>query len=291
MCLSRMNGWKACPMIAWILTSWISLVSCFAQAPAAPVAPAPAEDKETKPAAFKDVDGLLTRLEKVSKDTKTLHAKLTYDAIQGEVRDEQRRFGTLVYQAGPPARFGVHFDRIRSEKAGKKVTLPSNRWYIFDGKWLVEKLEDKDKKQFFKWQVVSPQTKDEDADPLALGRGPFVVPVALRKDLVTKKFDADIAEPSEKSDPKNSVHLKLIPKKGVKMQFTMIDLWYDKDTLLPMRARASDDSKNESIIDLTEVQLNKPIEGNPLDTAAPQESGWEVQVTPWGGNGTGGGGK
>ncbi len=277
MFVPRTNGWRAYAMKAWILSLWISLTPCFAQQPA----PAPAPTEPGKAAPFKDVDDLLNRLEKVSKETKTLHARLRFDAIQGVVRDEQRRFGNLVYQAGPPARFGVHFDRILLERGGKKVSQLSNRWYIFDGKWLVEKLEDK--KQFFKWQVVSPQTKDEDADPLALGRGPFVVPVALRRDLVVQKFDADIAEPSEKSDPKNSVHLKLLPKKGVKMQFTEIHLWYDKDTLLPLRARTLDDSKNESIVDLTEVQLNKPIEGNPLDTAEPKEPGWEVQVTPWSG--------
>lgn len=265
-----------------ILTFCLVATPCLAQAPTpAPTTPAPAPSEASLAAPSKEVDDLLHRLEKVSKETKTLHARLRYDAIQGEVRDEQRRFGNLVYQAGPPASFGVHFDRILVESGGKKVSRLSNRWYIFDGKWLVEKLEDK--KQFFKWQVVSPQTKDEDADPLALGRGPFVVPVALRRDLVVQKFDASIVEPSEKSDPKNSVHLKLTPKKGVKMQFAEIHLWYEKDTLLPQRARTRDDSKNESIVDLSEVQLNKPIEGNPLETAEPKEAGWEVQVTPWGG--------
>ena len=286
MFVTRINCRRPHAMKAWILTLCFTFSPCLAQAPT-PAPPAPGAPPATAPndaslaAPSKEVDDLLHRLEKVSKETKTLHARLRYDAIQGEVRDEQRRFGNLVYQAGPPASFGVHFDRILVESGGKKISRLSNRWYIFDGQWLVEKLEDR--KQFFKWQVVSPQTKEEDADPLALGRGPFVVPVALRRDLVVRKFEASIVEPNEKSDPKNSVHLKLTPRQGVKMQFAEIHLWYDKDTLLPQRARTRDDSKNESIVELSEVQLNKPIEGKPLETAEPKEAGWEIQVTPWSG--------
>lgn len=234
---------------------------------------------EVPPKPSEEVVALLEKLEKQSKATQSLQAIVRYDLNQLLQGDEQTRFGKLIYVAGPPAKFAVHFETLRVDKKA----VPSNRWYIFDGQWLVEKLADK--KQFFKWQVVAPDAPPADADPLGLGRGPFVVPVALRKDLVLKKFKVEIAAADAKGDPKNSVHLVLKPLRGQRVNFTQIDLWYDKDTLLPQRARTINASETESIIHLSDVKLNTTIEGNPMDTAEPKDTGWEVQITPWEGAG------
>ncbi len=223
-----------------------------------------------------EVIAVLDKLEKQSKETKTMQAVVRYDLNQTLQGDEQQRFGKIVYESGPPARFAAQFDTLRVDKK----SIASKQWFLFDGKWLVHKLDDK--KQFFKWQVVAPDAKPEDADPLGLGRGPFVVPVALRKDLLLSKYKVDLIAPDAKADPKNSMHLKLTPLPGQRINFTEIDLWYDRETLLPQRARTMNESETESIIHLSEVVLNGKVEGNPLDTAEPNEKGWEVQVTPWG---------
>lgn len=222
-----------------------------------------------------EVAALLDRLEAQSKATQSLQATVRYDMNQLTAMDEQKRFGKLIYQDGPPARFAVHFDTLRVDKKA----IPSNRWYIFDGTWLVEKLEDK--KQFFKWQVVAPNANPADANPLALGKGPFVIPVALRKDLILDKFKVAIASPDEKNDPKNSLHLILTPLKGRRINYLQLDLWYEKDSLLPLRARTIDASDTETIIHLSDVKRNAPIEGDPMNTTEPKETGWLVQITPW----------
>ena len=234
---------------------------------------------EVPPKPSEEVVALLDKLEKQSKATQSLQAVVRYDLNQLLQGDEQTRFGKLIYVAGPPAKFAVHFETLR---LGNRA-IPSNRWYVFDGQWLVEKLDDK--KQFFKWQVVAPDAPPAAADPLGLGRGPFVVPVALRKDLVLQKFKAEIVAADEKKDPKNSIHLQLKPLRGQRVNFTQIDLWYDKDTLLPQRARTINASETESIIHLSEVKLNATLEGNPMDTSEPKGGGWEVQITPWEGAG------
>ncbi len=222
-----------------------------------------------------EVAALLDRLEAAAKATQSLQATVRYDLNQ--LVDEQKRYGRLIYQDGPPAKFAVHFDTLRVDKK----SIPSNRWYIFDGIWLVEKLDDKDKKQFFKWQVVPPNANPANANPLALGKGPFVIPVALRKDLVLDKFKVAIAPPDEKNDPRNSVHLILTPLKGRRINHLRLDLWYDKDSLLPQRARTIDASDTETIIHLSDVKRNAPIEGDPMNTDEPKEPGWLVQITPW----------
>lgn len=225
----------------------------------------------------------LDKIEAKSKQTKTLTAAVRYDRIQGLFGDEQRRFGTLIYEAGPPAKFAIHFEKIHTPTAGdpdKFASRPQNRWYVFDGTWLVEKLEDK--KQFFKWQVVPPNAKPAAANALALGKGPFVVPVGARKDLMLEKFNVSLVEPAPDKDPENSVHLKLEPKDKRRSQFTEIHLWYDRDTLVPLRARTVDESENESVVHLIKPEVNAEIDPAKIDTAEPKERGWRVEITPWG---------
>src|SRR5262245_27236656 len=68
----------------------------------------PAVEAKIDPA----VDALLDRIEAKSKDLRTFKADLRYDRNQILVSDKQRRFGSIVYVVGPPAKFAVHFDRL-----------------------------------------------------------------------------------------------------------------------------------------------------------------------------------
>lgn len=228
----------------------------------------------------------LGKIEARSRHTKTLHAKLRYDRVQGLVGDRQRRFGTLVYDAGPPSRFSVHFDYLLVDRRLDR----QDRWYVFDGQWLVERY-DQDK-LFIKRQVVAPDTPDtpdskgngsEQADLLALGEGPFPVPVTTNKARILERFEVAVIEPAE-DDPSNSLHLQLTPKPTHPSPFTRIDLWYDRATLLPARARTVDDSENESTIELSDLKVNDAVLPQLLDTSVPTEPGWRVEVKPWEGD-------
>ena len=202
----------------------------------------------------------------------TLSAQLRYDRIQGLVGDRQRRFGALVYEAGPPGRFAVHFDRVLVDERLDR----QDRWYVFDGVWLVERHEDQ--KLFMKRQVAPPG--GDGADPLALGEGPIPIPITSKKDRVLKRFDVEVVAPTE-SDPVDTVHLRLAPKAGVGVDFESVDLWYGRQTLLPVRVRTVDDSENESVIDVSDAEVNGPVNRALLDTSEPRDPGWRVEVTPW----------
>lgn len=216
----------------------------------------------------------LDKIEAKSKETKTVSGEVKYTANQTIQKDVVIRLGKMVYSAGPPAKFAVQFH----SRIVRPVIKEEERWYIFDGVWLVEKLVDK--KQFFKWQVVPPNQAGN-ANPLALGRGPFVVPLNLEKKRVLERFDVSIAAPDAKADPKNSVHLKLIPKKGQRINFNELDIWYDRDTLTLLKARTMNDSQTESTFELLKPKFNEPVDEKLLETTAPKEKGWEVQITPW----------
>jgi hypothetical protein len=220
----------------------------------------------------------LDKLEAQSKTTRTLKADLRYDRTQGLLGDRQRRFGSIVYESGPPARYAIHFTRVLIDRRSDD----QSRWYIFDGQWLVEKLDDQ--KQFFAHEIVEPGTPPERANPLALGEGPFAVPIAAEKARILARFDAVVIPPAD-TDPKESVHLRLTPRPGVRINFTAIDLWYDRQTLAPLQARTQDESENISLIVLSKVQLNESADTALMDTRPPSakgEQGWREELRPWG---------
>jgi len=224
-----------------------------------------------------DTNALLDRIEQRAATIKILHAKLRYDRIQQLVGDRQRRFGDLVYDAGPPGKFAVHFDRLLVDRRLDR----DDRRYIFDGQWMVERYEKE--KIFIKREIAPPKNATTDhpqADPLALGDGPFVLPLTFDKAQLLKRFDVSLTPPAD-GDPPQSVHLHLTPKHSHDNRFTELDLWYGGKTLLPLRARTIDDSENESVVDLTEVRINEPIDPAVLDTTPPTTDDWRVEIKPW----------
>ena len=244
-----------------------------------PVATAPTTQPPPGLHASTDTDAWLDRIEQRAATIKTLHAKLRYDRTQQLVGDRQRRFGNLVYDAGPPGKFAVHFDRLLVDRRLDR----DDRRYIFDGQWMVERYEQE--KIFIKRQIAPPpdtQTHDKQpqTDPLALGDGPFVLPLTFDKAQLLKRFDVMLILPTD-DDPSQSVHLHLTPKHSHDNRFTELDLWYDRETLLPVRARTIDDSENESVIDLTDVRVNEPIDPAVLDTTPPTTDDWRVEIKPW----------
>ncbi len=228
-----------------------------------------ATQTQTAPAT-PQVEKLLDDIEAAAAQLKTLKANLRYDRVQGLLGDEQRRFGEFRYEAGPPAKFDARFDRLLVDGAARKIDLR----YTFDGVWLAER--DSQDKTFTRRQMVD---ADEQGQPMKLGESPFVMPLDAKKADILARFAVELVEPSPE-DPENSLHLTLTPLPGVRMDQTRIDLWYDRDSLLPRRVATLDDSQNTSIIDLMKVQTNRDLPDKSFDTAAPRGGGWDVQVVP-----------
>ena len=223
-------------------------------------------------------DLLLLDLGLPRRDGLEVLADIRYDRIVPVAGDKQRRFGTLLYLPAPPAKFSIHFDRLLVDRRTEK----QDRWYIFDGQWLVERLDDK--KQFFKRQIISPkaaQKSPDQADPLGSGNGPFIVPLSLKKDRVLARFVVSIV-PNKKGDPENTTQLLLVPKPESHSEFTRIHIWVSDETMIPIRVYTVGDSGNESVIDLTDVKVNDAAAPQTVDTSEPKlEDKYQVSVTPW----------
>jgi hypothetical protein len=221
----------------------------------------PAEP-DTSPA-----EAWLARIEQRADDIESLTAKLRYDNNQLLLGDEQRRFGTLTYEAGPPRRFRIHFDRKIVDGFMSRPDL----YYIYDGRWLLKR--DHENKTAVRYQLVADD--EEVADEMDLGDGPFPLPLNLKKDRVIKRFEADVIDPAE-DDPENSVHLRLIPREDHQTELTQIDLWFDRDSALPLAVSSLDESETQTVVQLNETVISPELAGETFDTSLPDEPGWQT---------------
>ncbi|MBI1338239.1 MAG: hypothetical protein GC164_14955 [Phycisphaera sp.] len=238
-----------------------------------------------------EVNDTLDRIAERQKDIRTLSAEVTFDQVSPLTGDTQRRFGTIHYAAGPPAKFAVHFDRVIADRGLEN----QDRWWVFDGTWLVERNDDK--KQFLKRQITPPppevQDKDPEVqgqdpgnnarpDPLATGQGPFPIPLRADRKTILERFTVSIQNEEGEHPP---LHLVYTPHDPRKMDYDQLHIEYDPHTLLPMKVRTvKEASGDERVFKLREVKTNEPVDESVFDTTPPSqkgERGWMEEITPW----------
>ena len=247
-----------------------------------PASPPPPDDVDPR------IVELLDRIEAKMKTIETVQTRFRWDAVQVLVGDEQQFFGTLSYIAEKPARFHAHVDvSFIDQRRGEE-----DRKLIFDGSWLIDRNEKE--RLFVKRQVVAPDAPEAERDPLGLGTGPFPVPLDARRDRILERFRVTDRPPMEgiedeqlipaiRTRLENSIRLQLEPREGVRLDTERIDLWYDRETLLPQRIETADDRGNLTIFHLfidPQEHINVEIDEALFDVEPPGERGWEVQIEP-----------
>ena len=257
------QGQACCAMCATLATT------------AEPAAAEPTDDAASEPevsAVSPELDQWLDRIEARAQEIRTLRAAVRYDRVQGLLGDHQRRFGTLAYDAGPPARFAVHFDRLLVFDVQRR----QDRTFIFDGRWLAEKIGED---QLFIRRELVPEQHEGELDLLALGEGPFALPLNLEKRKLLERFDVTlVAERSEAEGLEETLHLRLEPREHVRIDHDWIEIWYHRETLLPVQVHAErEEAEESSIIRLMRPELNVSVDESAFDTSAPAEPGWDVQ--------------
>lgn len=228
-------------------------------------------------------DDLLSALEHTGKDIRTLQADLRWTKEFGEITggdEKHTREGTLAFESiaadtalsKPVRRFQVDFlseiiDNVRHEKP---VT------YVFDGQWFVERQHKE--KQVIRRQVVPP---GEVVDPLAIGEGPFPVPIGQQKSKILERFSAELL-PAGDDFPggtapeslKETYQLKLTPLPGTheSKQFRSVRIWYRTSDLLPRLARTTDRDDSKTEVFLTNLRINEALRAGAFDISRPD--GW-----------------
>lgn len=251
----------------------------------------PAEIEVGQPNQFKTAGDLLDALEKADRDIRTFSAQIRYVRIFEIQGDVQTRLGWLWYKTDPTAEpVPAHLESkpmIRRRSVAVKFdTLvaggrqdKSDRVWIFDGEWLVEK--NPAERQFIKRRMVRP---GQVYDPLRVGEGPFFVPVGQRREDMETFFHARLLDSGEGlSDEYDSdrdamfkglakkldgyIQLELTPRDGFPEveDFALIRVWYDPQTLLPRASMTVDPLGDIDVFELFDIDINEERRPIPVD--------------------------
>lgn len=229
------------------------------------------------------IDALLTKLETSAPDLTSFTATIGYDKDEFILDRQERRTGELIYRVDAATKekaFAVLFDSTIVNGVKRKAL----KHYIFNGRWLVE--VDHERKQFIKREIVAP---GQTLDPLKLGEGPFPLPLGQPKSEVLARFDVElISLPADGllKDLKNVDGIRLKPRAGTKEaeDYTSVDLFYDRETLLPAGIIARQTNEDVKTVRLKDLKRNPKLGDSQLkklDITEPDPRQWRIDVQPW----------
>jgi hypothetical protein len=219
------------------------------------------------------VDEILTRLE--DRKVADLHARIQWDQMDDLSADDDaidRRRGEIWYTAKDVAvpKFLIRFNERTS--AGRRDKLDEQ--YMFDGVWYVELKNN---------TVTRRQVRDPNApgDPFKLGEGPFPVPFGQKKADIIREFDV-VLEPSDRSDPKDTDHLKLTPRPGTRLEGKYGELHFyirrsGKEAGLPVKIKLGKLDANASfavisawtVVEFNDARLDRGVKPDMFEIKKP----------------------
>jgi outer membrane lipoprotein-sorting protein len=268
-----------------ILLTTLNLLSPALQTAGDDVAASQAKSTEQAPAdPPATAEELLARLEAADADLQSLSADVVYSKTNLLVGEDQRRVGRLYFRQFEPEsdaakelrrQFAIEFDTLYLDDRKED----ERRSFVFDGRWLVEKLPDENPPQMFKREVVPP---GETFDPLAVGEGPFPIPIGQKRADILRHYDAELIEPGDEPLEQHTWHIRLERKPEAEdvLDVETLDLWYLRKNLLPVRARAIDEGGNMTEVTLAKIERNAAPEDGHFATEAPSDA-WDVEITAW----------
>ncbi len=227
-------------------------------------APPPPTETPAEAVARESADHWLEKIAARADEIQTLTARVRLHQITGLLGDEQTQVGELTYAAGPPPRFAVHFQGHIVNNALRE----RDQRYVFDGHWLGE--FNTDDKTLMRYELVPPGESADDL--LALGKGPFPLPLSMDKQAVLRQFQVELVDQTEEA-----VTLGFRAR-SEDAKFQRIDIEYDRETLLPHSIEAVH-GEDQTNVDLRDIKTDSELPEGVFQTTAPDDA-WTVQENP-----------
>lgn len=227
-----------------------------------------------------DLDTVLDALDVRGRELKDFSADVVLHATDDRTGEDSAQIGKVVFQnkGAGDARIKVSFDTKKVENGnGQQTTVKQRLDYLLDAGWLTDR--DYKKKLEVKRQVLRPGQK---ADLLKLGEGPFPLPIGQDKAEVKKQFDVTKVE-AAKDDPKDTVHVRLVPKAGTRLQkrFKQIDVYVDVKTHMPARIDTTERGGTTRSTELNNVKLNGGVTEDAFTLPDVDKEGWNRREEPF----------
>jgi outer membrane lipoprotein-sorting protein len=223
------------------------------------------------------LDTVLDALEQRGKDLKDFSADVTLTSVSERTGESSAQTGKVVYQdrGQGDSRIKVNFDKRKLESG---ATQNHKQDYLLQDGWLTDR--DYQKKLEVRRQVLKPGQK---MNMLKLGEGPFPLPIGQEKGEVKKQFDVTKLAPAA-DDPKDTVHVKLVPKKDSQFEkrFRQIDVYVDVKTNMPRRIETSEKPDTARSTELTNLKLNAGVKDDQFTLPnIDREQGWNRREEPF----------
>lgn len=234
---------------------------------------------------YENADELLVALETADEGLETLRCNLVHTKFFAIAGDYQQRRGKLVYTVDPRQRFAISFEGVMILDGEAR---DSEKIYIFDGEWLVEKFPAD--REFVKTRIVAP---GEAFDPLRIGEGPFPVPIGQKREEILERFSAELVSADNGLEDevfhKNAraavgsgwIQLRLTPNAlfAEDSDLTEVRVWYDPRDLLPRMAKTVNEIGDESLVFLYSMEKNGETAEVEFSVATPaDDEGWNVTL-------------
>lgn len=227
-----------------------------------------------------DLDTTLDALNARGQNLKDFSADVAIHTADNRTGEDTAQIGTVIFQNRPngDSRIKVGFDKKETDNgSGPKITQKQKLDYVLDGGWLTDR--DYQKKLEVRRQVLQPGQK---MNLLKLGEGPFPLPIGQDKTEVKKQFKASKEKP-EKDDPKDTVHIRLIPEKGSQFEkkFQQIDVFVDTKSSMPVRIDTVEKAGTTRSTELKNIKLNTGVKNEAFDLPKIDDQGWNRREEPF----------
>ena len=228
-----------------------------------------------------ELEQLLAKVEQRGKSLKSFQGKMLYEQNQPLTDTLTVRRGDMYYQVdAKTVRFRIHFaDYLQMDTTEEKRPKPRkfNEDFVFDGMWVTRRNDLT--KSIQRRQVAKTARNKED---FRLGKGPFPLPFALKRDDIVKEFDTQLMKPDPKDKTfKDSDHLLLKPKpkSSFAEKYVKLELWLAKKDTVPVRMRYEVDNAETTTVTWSKIKIDKKISANTFDLK-PGGGDWDVEEIP-----------
>ncbi len=244
------------------------------------VKPKPAEQVKIEKLS-PELEKLLAKVEQRGESLKSFQAAMLYEQNQPLTDTLTVRTGDMYYQAdAKTVRFRIHFADylqvdIEEDKRPKPVRF--NEDFAFDGMWVTRRNERT--KSIQRRQVAKTARNKED---FRLGKGPFPLPFALKRDDIVKEFAITLMKPDPKDKTfKDADHLLLKPrpKSSFEEKYVKLELWLSKKDTVPVRMRYEVDNAETTTVTWSKIKIDKKISDKTFELK-PGGADWDVEEIP-----------
>jgi len=227
------------------------------------------------------LEKLLAKVEKRGESLKSFQAAMLYEQNQPLTDTLTVRTGDMYYQAdAKTVRFRIHFaDYLQADMMEEQRPKPVkfNEDFAFDGMWVTRRNERT--KSIQRRQVARTARNKED---FRLGKGPFPLPFALKRDDIVKEFEIQLMKPDPKDKTfKNADHLLLKPKPKSSFvdKYVKLELWLAQKDTVPVRMRYEVDNAETTTVTWSKIKIDKKISAKTFELK-PGGADWDVEEIP-----------